>query len=300
MGKIPGNLCVEQMMDFLNTHYGMSYSTEPVYDAIDDFIMPIYERQRWGYSVPYALSAQCGVHRTYAEYLITKNRLHTKDIRRILRTIGRDNAEIFDKTYVEEQYQKYMMTSFDDSETLTKFKNDIESYDGFLIIAPGASICEVDFSKYMVDRCVITVNFIFERVTATHLFFTNTKRLSYAMPESKSNLMITSNLCDEVCDAGYVFSRNELAYHDDVFCDDSTLMLLNCLKRCGKRNVLVAGFDGFNKSNNNFYNKGLERKQNEDDLDVELRKKILKNTYSELGITFITESVYSSFSTMEI
>ena len=61
MGKVPGNLCIEQMMDYLNNEYNTNYPTEPVYDAIDDYIMPIYEKSKWGYSVPYALSAQCGV-----------------------------------------------------------------------------------------------------------------------------------------------------------------------------------------------------------------------------------------------
>ena len=295
MGKIPGNLCIEQAMDYLNTTYGTSYSTEPVYDAIDDYIMPIYERQRWGYSVPYALSAQCGVHRTYAEYLISKNRLHTKDIARLLKTIGKDDAETFNESYIEEQYQKYMMADYDDFESFSRFKNDIETYESFLIIAPGASIQSFDFSKYTNGRCIITVNFLFEKVSENFAFFSNTKRLSYAMIKNKNSLMITSNLYDEMVDAGYVFSRNELAYHDDVFCDDSTLMLLNCIKKCGKRNILIAGFDGFSQRKYNFYDRGLERYQNPDDYDSETRRRILKNTYSDLDITFITESIYSNF-----
>ena len=171
MGKIPGNLCIEQMMDYLNTRYGTTYSTEPVYDAIDDFIMPIYERQRWGYSVPFALSAQCGVHRTYAEYLISKNRLHTKDIRRLLSTVDKSNAESFNKDYIEEQYQKYTLADYDDSDYLKKFKKDIEIYSSFLIIAPGASVRNFDFSEYRGKRCIITVNFLFNKVSENYAFF---------------------------------------------------------------------------------------------------------------------------------
>ena len=296
MGKIPGNLCVEQIMDYLNTRYGTSYSTEPVYDAIDDFIMPIYEKQRWGYSVPYALSAQCGVHRTYSEYLIAKNRLHTKDIRRLLKTIGKDNAEIFNKSFIEEQYQKYMLADYDDKESLGCFENAIEQFDSFLIIAPGSSIFDFDFSDEVVARrCVITVNFLFNKVQADYLFFSNTKRLSYANVKDYKKMLITSNLIDDIPDAGFVFSRNELAYHNDMFCDDSTLMLLNCLKRCKKKNIFLAGFDGFNPDKKNFYDSKLERNPNQDDYDHELRKRILKNSYSDMNIQFITPSYYQDY-----
>lgn len=41
MGKVPGNLCIEQFMDYMNNEYNATYAIEPVYDAIDEFIMPI-------------------------------------------------------------------------------------------------------------------------------------------------------------------------------------------------------------------------------------------------------------------
>ena len=40
MGRDPGNLCIEQIMDHLNAEYGANYHTEPALDAIDDFIAP--------------------------------------------------------------------------------------------------------------------------------------------------------------------------------------------------------------------------------------------------------------------
>ncbi|MBQ9610480.1 MAG: aldolase catalytic domain-containing protein [Lachnospiraceae bacterium] len=296
MGKIPGNLCVEQMMDYLNTRYGTSYSTEPVYDAIDDFIMPIYENQRWGYSVPYALSAQCGVHRTYSEYLIAKNRLHTKDIRRLLKTIGKENAEIFNKSFIEDQYQKYMLADYDDRQSVEKLESVIEKYNHFLIIAPGYSIYDFNFPDVIIhDSCIITVNFKFNKVHEDYLFFSNTKRLNYANVKDMKRMLITSNLIDDIPDAGFVFSRNELAYHDDIFCDDSTLMLLNCLKRCKRRNIFLAGFDGFDPNHRNFYDSKLERNPNQDDYDQVLRKKILRNSYSDMNINFITPSYYQNY-----
>lgn len=295
IGKIPGNLCIEQVVDCLNTEFGRNYSTEPLYDAIDDYIMPIYNKTNWGYSIPYALSAQCGVHRTYAEYLVGKNRLHTKDIRRILKLIDERNAEIFNKAVIEEKYQRYLNADYDDTESYIKFRNRFENVEKFLIVAPGKSIQMYDFEQIK-DRCIITVNFLHSKIHADYSFFTNSKRLSYVSETQFENMIITSNLQKEVKEASLIFSRNELTYHDDVFCDDSTLMLLNLLKRCKKSDIYLAGFDGFVDLENNFYDASLNRKLESDDLNYELRRQILKTSYSDLRLKFVTPSMYDESS----
>ena len=293
MGKIPGNLCIEQIMDYLNNDYGKSYSTEPVYDAIDDYIMPIYEKQRWGYSVPYALSAQCGVHRTYAEYLIDKERLHTKDIRRLLKLISNEHSEIFDEQYIEKIYKNYMLKDFNDESSLEQLKSKIQNYEKVIIIAPGSSIRTLVLSpKQCKNACVISVNFKYEKVEPDYLFFSNTKRLSYADKTALKNVIITSNLLEEFTEPSFVVSRNNLSYHDDMYSDDSTLMLLNLLKKCGVRKIDIAGFDGFKKDTSNFYEIGLERKVREDDYDFAPRVSILKKAYGVLDIKFLTPSIY--------
>ena len=52
MGRTPGNLCTEQIMDHMNLNYGTNYATEPALDAIDDHIAPIKREIPWGYSIP--------------------------------------------------------------------------------------------------------------------------------------------------------------------------------------------------------------------------------------------------------
>ena len=289
MGKIPGNLCIEQMIDYLNNAYKTNYSTEPVYDAIDEYIMPIYERVTWGYSIPYALSGQCSVHRTYAEYLTRK------DIRRLLKSIDRDNAEIFNESYIEKMYQQYMGVEYDDSENMMNLNTIINKYKKIVIIAPGTSIKEYVFREELLkDACIITVNFIYDKFEPTFYFFTNAKRLGYASDIDCSKLIITSNLIDDVKDAEYTVSRNELVYHEDIYCDDSTLMALNLIKQFGRKQIYLAGFDGFQKGTNNFYNQILERKVRDDDYDVMNRIQILKDAYSEFDMIFLTPSVYNS------
>lgn len=293
MGKMPGNLCIEQIMDHLNHRYDMHYSIEPVYDAIDEYIMPIYCRIRWGYSIPFALSAQSHVHRTYAEYLSKKNRLRTKDIRRILNEINKEYAEVYNEKYIHDLYMHYMNIEYNDKDDMTKLQRNLRAYHKVIVIAPGASIKQFEIDEEMLqDACLISVNFVYDKNLVDYVFFTNVKRLDFARGIDYRKMIVSSNLINDVEEAGYVLSRNELVYHDDVFCDDSTLMLLNLLTRLNQKEVYIAGFDGFSKSKDNFYDQGYARMVREDDYNTTLRKNILKNSYSRLNITFLTDSLY--------
>lgn len=294
MGKIPGNLCIEQIMEHLNYKYGCSYAIEPVYDAIDEYIMPIYNRVRWGYSVPYAISAQCRVHRTYAEYLVNEKRLRTKDIRRILSEIDREHAEIFDESYIHNLYTKYMDVECDDDFAIQELQKELEVFENIVIIAPGASIENLKLDSELVKKsCLISVNFIYEKYPVDFAFFTNAKRLDCARNVESFKKIITSNLADDVSQPQIVFSRNELVYHDDVFCDDSTLMLLNLLKKTSANKIYMAGFDGFSKGKNNFFEDVYSDEVRECDYEWLLRKKILRDSYAGMNITFLTDSLYS-------
>jgi 4-hydroxy 2-oxovalerate aldolase len=295
MGKIPGNLCIEQIMDFLNNEYNCGYSLEPVYDAIDEFIMPIYQRTRWGYSIPYAISGQCGIHRTYAEYLANKDRLRTKDIRRILSAVDESHKEIFDEKHIESLYLKYMDEYFEDSKFVASFGKNLGMYKNIVIIAPGASINSYDFDTYLLkNACIITVNFYYDKVEPTFCFFTNPKRLVGTSEVDPEKIMITSNLTGDVPGAKYIFSRNELVYHDGIFSDDSTLMLLSLLRRYNIKTIYIAGFDGFQKNAVNFYDTSFERKIRNDDYETGIRKRIISEVYSDMHISFLTRSIYES------
>lgn len=296
MGKVPGNLCIEQMMDYMNNQYGSGYTIEPVYDAIDEFIVPIKDITPWGYSIQYALSGQCSVHRNYAEYLGNKNRLRTKDIRRLLNIIDERYKEIFDQEYIENLYQEYINFKYDDSDNIRALEMDIRKYRKVIILAPGASIKYLNYNNEVYsDACIISVNFIFDKVRSDYYFFTNVKRLGYTHNLDNNKLIITSNLKDDLQSAKYVFSRNELSYHNDIYSDDSTIMLLELLRRIGKNDIYIAGFDGFKEGTGNFYIEQFERKISVSEKNKEIRGKILKDVFSDMHIKFLTPSIYESY-----
>jgi hypothetical protein len=150
-------------MDHMNLNYGTDYATEPALDAIDDFIAPIKREIPWGYSIPYALSGKFGLHRTYAEYLMGKNRLKAKDIQRILSMVDRDHIEMFDEQYIENLYRRYRSVAYDDGEAVASLTAELKG-KRVVIICPGSSIVShQDQIRAVIDEtdaCVISVNFI--------------------------------------------------------------------------------------------------------------------------------------------
>lgn len=295
MGRVPGNLCTEQIMDHLNINYGTEYNTEPALDAIDDYIAPIKRTIPWGYSIPYALSGKYGLHRTYAEYLMKKNRLKTKDIQRILRMIDREHIELFDEEYIEGLYRRYISTSYDDSESISKLTNEL-SNKNIVIICPGSSI--LSYQKKIIDyiwannAIVISVNFVPDFVKPDFVFCANKKRIGNLLQNSDIKRIVTSNINDELDEKEFVISFNECVYFNEMFCEDTTLMLFKTLSNCGVNGVSIAGFDGFVSGRKKYYD---DRYTSEVGIDVEVKKvkRILKTKFNGVVINYLTPSAYN-------
>jgi 4-hydroxy 2-oxovalerate aldolase len=74
MGRIPGNLCIEQIIPILSASSDVhSYNLELILKLIKNYIYPIREAFAWGYSPEYMLSALANVNRNYPEYLQERN-----------------------------------------------------------------------------------------------------------------------------------------------------------------------------------------------------------------------------------
>ena len=116
MGRTPGNLCLELIMDYMNKTQGSIYDVNPVWDGIDDYIIKLKQIEPWGYSAAYALSAKFNLHRNYAEFLLGKGRLRAKQINQILAGIEKGKRTAYDEAYIEGLYQKFQNHEVDDSE----------------------------------------------------------------------------------------------------------------------------------------------------------------------------------------
>lgn len=72
IGRIPGNLCTELIMNYLNFKSNKNYDTKHIYELIDNHIINFKEKEPWGYMPAYAITAYNKIHRSYAEYLMKK------------------------------------------------------------------------------------------------------------------------------------------------------------------------------------------------------------------------------------
>lgn len=71
MGRGAGNLCLELLLQYMNEKGG-KYDVAPLYEVMDKYLMPFYEKSPWGYSMPYQLSAINGRNPSYVGYMQRK------------------------------------------------------------------------------------------------------------------------------------------------------------------------------------------------------------------------------------
>ncbi len=297
MGRSPGNLCLEQLMDYMNEQYDCHYELEPALDIISDYIQPLKEDKKWGYTIPYYLSAKYGLHRTYAEYLMEKWKLDTKDIMRILSKVERKEAEYFNEEYIEQLYREYIQVWIDDSRDVLKIKKEIGNKE-VLLIAPGSSIGAYRKEIAEISRkeniCSIGIGFAPDFCDVDYVWLSTPKRYNqYDFAGKNVKVVITSNLLHDAETYDYVFNYKSLIDHDGIVSDNSTLMALHFLKDLEKENVHIAGFDGFRKSQPNFYGQIVNREQRKETLNRTVSE-ILTSSYREMKFDFITPTLYGS------
>ena len=80
MGRGVGNLTTELFADYINNNIEQRYSLIPLLNIVDKYLMPIFSEQRWGYDLPYFLSATAKCHPNYAAHLMKKETLGIEKI----------------------------------------------------------------------------------------------------------------------------------------------------------------------------------------------------------------------------
>lgn len=70
MGRGAGNVPTELLMEYLNKH-GAEYSILSILDISEKYIKPIFEKNYWGYSHPYYLTASKDMNSVYSWYFMS-------------------------------------------------------------------------------------------------------------------------------------------------------------------------------------------------------------------------------------
>jgi 4-hydroxy 2-oxovalerate aldolase len=303
MGRVPGNLGIEKIMDHCNVTYGKQYILDSAYDAIDDYILPIYNKTPWGYMIPYAISAQNDLHRTYAEYLIGKWKLKTSDINAILSEVSHEEAEQFNELYIENLYRQYLDVPVSD-DGIKKLACEINGKQ-ILILAPGKSISDYQETIKLVaskeNLVCIAINFIPNFIKPEMVFFSTIKRYETEilnMDRKYTKIIVSSNLLRNEIEADFIIGYEQITNHDGLYSEDSVLMMISILKRIGFTYINIAGFDGFSTERANYFSDKLERNAEGREILVDQINNILSSCYKNININFITPTKYNGMRTI--
>lgn len=256
IGRIPGNLPIELIADYLNDYSENTYDIDFLMDAIQDYIAPMKGETEWGYTPAYFLSARFNLHRNYAEHYLKKGDLTNRDINHILARFDRAKATTFDAQYADKLYEEYKNNSIEDSADREKLGKELNGRS-ILVLAPGMSISTyrekiISYIKEN-DVVVISANFIPQEFNVDYGFFSNNKRYNQ-LEKHKTKIIVTSNLMEGSAD--YRIDYNSLSGAFDQGCN-SLIMLLKLLRDLKVDKVILAGADGYAIGENNYYSSNI-------------------------------------------
>ena len=298
MGRGAGNLNTELFVEYLNETINSHYKIEPLLRIVDEVLMPFYNRNAWGYSLPFYLSASLGCHPNYAIFLAEKETLPMKNFYELLQSISEEDKVYFNRAKAEIYYRKYLERPFDDRENieeLTKIFRDKE----ILLLAPGNSLIEympeVQKEIGKKNRLSICINFSDERFATDFIFVSNMRKYR-ALPKNISEKIIaTSNILDRT-KANYTVNFSDYISSDQPVVDNAGLMLLHLVhKLCGDGvTVYIAGMDGYSSYHgDNFLllqeTSMIETNSEEKNFFIAKELRALKNF---MNIIFLTPTQY--------
>lgn len=272
MGRGVGNLATELLAEYINVNVELRYTILPLLSIADKYLMNIYAQQRWGYDLPYFLSATEGCHPNYASLFLNKGTLSIEDISKILSLLPGEKRDLFDANLANELYKAYQSYQIDDRETMVLLSHRLKGKK-VLVLAPGASLttCRETVNAYIESEkpYIISINFISSAYRADMLFISNRKRLNDIenLPGKFDFVVATSNLANELPESVNVI--NYASYvGEGRAADNAGAMLIRALKEVGVYSIALAGFDGFAvDSANNYcvstYMRSLDREEAE-------------------------------------
>lgn len=303
MGKVAGNLNTELIVDYLVRKKHYDYEFEDTLDILDDYIYKYSLKYKWGYSTAAMMAGIYKSHPNNVIYLTEKFRLDTKDIGKLLSMIDPAERQRYDYDNIHRIYTEYIADKIDDQDAIKKLKELLEGREVFILV-PGNTLNthrEV-VDKYICEKqpVVISVNFVADDPSA-YAFFGNRKRYSRLKAKRNGrNIIVSSNIKPD--------NANDIMvnYHSIInrgyrYFENSTIMLLNLLKRINPKKIAIAGFDGFREdAESNYADVSFQNERHIGEFDV-LNNEILK-MFEEIvetmspGCTFemITPSLYAA------
>ncbi len=283
MGRAAGNLPTEIIISFLERGKKDKYNSIPVLNIIDRYFITLQKNNKWGYQLPYMLSAMFQCHPNYAKALVDFREYDMEDIWKAMDYINKKKPVGFSKSYVDEVINEGVIGNIKDirarkhltatakelsenglSEQLNvPYINRHENRD-FLILATGPSLKEY---KSKIDKFITKYNPIIlganylGGIFKPHYHAFNNKRrvveyIDTVVPESKLLIgqYIPEEMIREYTDRGYerIFYLDTLNSEFDInrgvimtSCRTISVLLLGVATVMGANRIFTAGMDGY-------------------------------------------------------
>ena len=102
LGRAPGNLHTEMVAYYINVmQQKQRYKLESIYTLLKNQFLPLKDTLNWEKDFAYCISAFEKVHRTYAEYLLSKG-IPLQDIEKFIKMIPNENKSRFNEKVISE------------------------------------------------------------------------------------------------------------------------------------------------------------------------------------------------------
>ena len=267
MGKSAGNAPLELLMMYMNEKQGRNYDVSQVLEAIDNVIMEIYHKQYWGYNMFFYISASTHCHPNYVSYFMNKKTLSVKQITDILHSLKFEKKLMYDAKYAEQVYLEYQSIECDDAKAVKELKQQLQGRE-VLLVGPGNNIKrqKTRVKKYIADKVpvVIAVNYVPKDIKVDFVFLTKSKRYTQLANDLRDSvnsdvaIIATSNVTKTAGEFKYVLNYSSLIDKATEISDNSLIMLLKAMLQCFVKKVGLAGFDGYSKRSDNYFDVSRE------------------------------------------
>lgn len=283
MGKVAGNLNTELIVDYLARKKHYNYEVEDILDILDDYIYKYSLNHKWGYSTAAMMAGIYKSHPNNVIYLTEKFRLDTKDIGKLLSMIDSETRQRYDYDNIQRLYTEYVAEKVDDRLAVKELR-DLIGEKGILLMVPGNSLntCREQIDSYIAsnDVFIISVNFVADNENS-YAFFGNQKRYARLRRKRAERYVIVSSNVKSDSPGDIIVNYHSLINRGYKYFENSTIMLLNLLKRIGVSKITIAGFDGFYED--------LEKNYSDDSFqnqrhvgEFKLLNKEIKSMFSEI------------------
>jgi len=301
MGRGAGNLRTEQfLLGYSQKYHFDKFNSSALLPSIVSFIEPLMSKYKWGFHYSYMFSGLLNIHPTYCQQLSEGDRYTSEETHDILKSIPPDLRTKYNKAALDKAIEGVLNAEAEcySEESAKIFNLELISSDTVLIMARGQqALNNITGILNLVERKGIPLI----ECNVTGFLSQERKRFLVILNQNKVKKFVEQgNYPDVYLIAGQPVNYNKLPFgsgfipvslgnlkiDDNQFAIpdyDAGLYAIALAMKAGVKNILLAGFDGF------------------DDQDVNTGREVYLRQFAEVAerrgtsIMFITPTKYRSF-----